>query len=298
MKKRVLSMFLAIIMVVGLVPGFTLTAGAAGADTWDGSSVATAFAGGIGTEADPYQITTAAQLIYLRNQVNSGKDYAGQYFRLDADLDMASKTFGNSIGYINSSYKAYYFDGHFDGNNHTISNLTITSTNGYTALFGNVGNGTNESVISNLTLSGVNITRTATSYGAAALVGQAKKVKIENCIIESGTITSKGGYTAGFVATKASGGTLIITNCVNRATIAYTGTSGSAITGGICAEAASGSITGCVNYGDVTSTKGFSAGILAKGNSAVIEQCANYGDIENSGEYAAGILAGRCISVG
>ena len=290
MKKRILSMLLAIVMVVGLIPSFTLTASAVDADTWDGTSVATAFAGGTGTEADPYQITTAAQLIYLRNQVNGGNSYDGMYFRLEADLDMASKTFGNSIGYINSGYKAYYFDGHFDGNNHTISNLTITSTSGYTALFGNVGNGTNESVISNLTLSGVNITRTATSYGAAALVGQAKKVKIENCIIESGTITSKGGYTAGFVATKASGGTLTITNCINRATIAYNGTGASAMTAGICAKAVSGQITRCVNYGNVSSTKGFTAGILADGINAVIEQCANYGDITNSGSYAAGIL--------
>ena len=293
MKKRILSMLLAIVMVVGLVPGFTFTASAEGTtDTWDGTSVATAYAGGTGTEADPYQITTAAQLIYLRNQVNDGQSYDGQYFRLDADLDMASKSFGNSIGYINnSSYKSYYFNGHFDGNNHTISNLTITSKYGYTALFGNVGYGTNESVISNLTLSGVKINRTSTGYGAAALVGQAKYMKIENCIIESGTIAGKGGYTAGFVATKASGGTLTITNCINRATITYNGTDASAYTAGICTQAAGSQITGCVNYGNVTSTKGFTAGILANGNSAVIEKCANYGDITNSGSYAAGILA-------
>ena len=291
MKKRILSMLLAIVMVVGLVPGFTITASAADGTTWDGTTVATAFAGGTGTETDPYIIATAGQLIYLRNQVNNGQSYNGMYFRLDADLDMASNSFGDSIGYINSSYTSFWFDGHFDGNNHAISNLTITSTNGYTALFGNVGSGTNESVISDLTLSGVNITRNKTNYGAAALVGQAKYVKIENCIIESGTIAGKGGYTAGFVATKASGGTLTITNCINRATITYNGMDDMANTAGICAKAISSQITGCVNYGDVTSTKGFTSGILANGNSAVIEKCANYGDITNHGLYAAGILA-------
>lgn len=292
-QKRILAFLLSVAMILSLMPTFTLTASAADGTTWDGSTAATTYAGGTGTETDPYIIKTAGQLIYLRNQVNNDNNYDGEYFRLDADLDMASRSFGDSIGYINSKYKSYYFNGHFDGNNHTISNLTINSTSGYTALFGNVGFGTNESVISNLTLTGVNITRTATNHGAAALIGQAKSVKIANCTIESGTVNCKGYYTAGFVAYIAAGGSgLSITNCINKATIEYTGTDTSACTAGICANVKiSNNITGCVNYGDVTSKKGYASGISACSKGALIEKCANYGNIKNNGSSASGILS-------
>ena len=41
---------------------------------WDGS-VATGFAGGTGTEADPYLISNGAELAYFAQQVNSGNSF-------------------------------------------------------------------------------------------------------------------------------------------------------------------------------------------------------------------------------
>ena len=50
----------------------------------------TAFAGGSGTEEDPWQIETVEQLAYLASTVNDGSKsgYMGAYFALTADLDM------------------------------------------------------------------------------------------------------------------------------------------------------------------------------------------------------------------
>ena len=58
-------MLLAIVMVVGLMPGFSLTASAAEADVWDGTTAFQAWDSGSGAEADPYIIMTASQLAKL-----------------------------------------------------------------------------------------------------------------------------------------------------------------------------------------------------------------------------------------
>ena len=293
MKKRILSMVIAIVMVIGLVPSFAIAASAVDGTTWDGTTVATSYESGTGTEADPYIIKTAGQLIYFRNQVNVGVKYNGQYFLLDADLDMDSKTFGDPIGKVSA-----YFNGHFDGGNHKISNLKIGNSNGYSALFGNVGYNGEQSVIKNLTLVNVAINRTHTNYGAAAIVGNPRYVKLENCTVESGTIQCSGYATGGLIATVNTNETfgLTVINCVNKA--AVTSTSGDSNgTGGIVGKGCDNAqIIGCVNYGDVTGKRAV-AGIIGNAGATTVEKCANFGDIASSGHIgtkpskAAGILA-------
>ena len=48
------------------------------------------FAGGAGTEDDPWQIATAEQLMALSATVNDGsaQGYPGQYFALTEDIDL------------------------------------------------------------------------------------------------------------------------------------------------------------------------------------------------------------------
>lgn len=272
--------------------------------TWDGTTVATAYAGGTGTETDPYIIATAGQLIYLRDKVNSGTSYNGKYFRLDADLDMAGKTFGDAIGNT-KNYNPRNFNGHFDGNHHKISNLTIGNANGYSALFGNVGWNNQEVVIKNLTLVNVNANRTSTNYGAAALVGNAGYLKLENCTVESGTVQTNSYTAGGFVANAGAYNAISLTiiDCVNKANITQTSSTGNGaggIVGQGCNQSGNGNttITGCINYGDV-SGRSYAAGIIGNAYVATIEKCANYGAISaigtSSGTYqktakAAGIL--------
>ena len=52
---------------------------------------ASIFAGGTGTEDDPWQIATAEQLLALSATVNDGsaEGYPGQYFALIGDIDLA-----------------------------------------------------------------------------------------------------------------------------------------------------------------------------------------------------------------
>ena len=89
------------------------------------------FAGGAGTEDDPWQIATAEQLMALSATVNDGsaQGYPGQYFALTEDIDLKGVEW-QPIGHMDledmSNYNCMFF-GTFDGQGHTISNVTFSS---------------------------------------------------------------------------------------------------------------------------------------------------------------------------
>ena len=58
---------------------------------WDGS-IAVGFAGGSGTEDDPYLISNGSELAYLAQQVNSGNRYENVHFKLTNDIYLNDTT--------------------------------------------------------------------------------------------------------------------------------------------------------------------------------------------------------------
>lgn len=96
---------------------------------WDGVA-ATAFAGGDGTEGNPYKITTAAELKLAADTVNNSEGTSDYYwFSLENDIDYENNHW-TPIGYSNKdSYRA--FRGGFDGNGHVVKNLSIEGTYNY-----------------------------------------------------------------------------------------------------------------------------------------------------------------------
>ena len=86
---------------------------------WDGS-IAGSFAGGDGSEADPFRIETASQLAFLAREVNGGKDYAGKYVSMVCDVDL------NHVEWTPIGNGTHSFSGIFHGNGHTVSNLKMT----------------------------------------------------------------------------------------------------------------------------------------------------------------------------
>ena len=112
-------------MTVGLLPTGVFAASAEGfaADTsWYGAGV-----------AEEYNITTADQLAGLSELVNdSGVSFEGKTLNLTASLDLSGGE------WIPIGHGDNYFRGTFNGNNHTINGLTITSVYPSTGLFGNL----------------------------------------------------------------------------------------------------------------------------------------------------------------
>ena len=104
---------------------------------WSGY-VATKFAGGSGTEEDPYLIETPEQMAYLVN--NFGKT-AGKYYKLTADLKLNDTSVANWQNFANEWFTSETFQGHFDGDGHVVSGLYYNTTNAVVALFPRVGKG-------------------------------------------------------------------------------------------------------------------------------------------------------------
>ena len=193
MKKRIGSLLLILALCCTLLP----TAALASDGAWDGS-IDTAFAGGTGTESDPYQIADGAQLAYLASEVNKGQPYDNSYFVLTADIDLANHDWtpiGNSFSDALFGGTDYHlFAGNLDGKGHTIFNISIGTENAplesdVFGLFGATGG-----KISNLNLDDITIYGTAKNVSgyiiglAGALAGSASG-PIENCHVANLSMT-------------------------------------------------------------------------------------------------------------
>jgi hypothetical protein len=164
-----------------------------------------AYSGGSGTAATPYQIANAADLQQLAATTN---DY-NQCFILTANVNLASLTLTNALiasdtNTSSDDFEGTPFTGVFDGNGHTISNLTITATNkDFVGLFGYVGSGGH---IKNMGLISTNIQGGSSNVGG--LIGKSSNSIIINCYL-TGTVS--GNVTVGGLVGFAEGGCII--NC-------------------------------------------------------------------------------------
>ena len=267
MKKRLGSILLTLAMLLALVPAAAGTARAE-SNTWDGTTV-TGYAGGSGTEADPYQIATGAQLAYLAQQVNGGTTYSGVYFLLTADINLNNHAW-TPIGDYSHSYRKLC--GSFDGGGHTISNLNINSTSDYQGLFGRCENGT----LKNLSVSG---TVTGGQY-TGGIVGHLQPGTIKFC--SSSVTVSGSSYVGGIVGKQVDG---YIEYCANTGEV-----SGSHIIGGIAGEQHGVSIKQCWNTGTISGTFRDVGGIVGNNYASAVENCYNTGSILGKTYGVGGIV--------
>lgn len=203
---------IALVLTLVLCCGFA-TAGAA----------EPSFGGGSGTEADPYLISSAEDLVALANAVNTGEaeqidalgagvgNYYGFYFKQTKDIDLAGIAW-EPIGY--SGGIGRYFAGNYDGDNHSVKNMVSNGkvdSDGYSSvgvfgwLYGNV--------VSNLHVENADFTATgqnAYSY-AGGICGVCYGATVRNCSVENSTIRSLrvpfNNNAAGGIAGYSTGGT-------------------------------------------------------------------------------------------
>lgn len=177
---------------------------------WDGSS---AFEPKL--EDNVYIITAPSELAWIAQQVENEETFAGKTIQLSADLDMGNKSWkpiGDNVDHkmINTPSSVHheteyvktvkYFKGTFDGQNHTISNLTVNHTYPGAGLFGNVQNAT----IMNFTVKDAIIN--GCSKWTAVVIGYSNgqltvdNVKVENAKINMGSDTDGAVKLAGLVS--------------------------------------------------------------------------------------------------
>ena len=158
-----------------------------------------------------------------------------------------------------------WFQGTFDGNGKTISNLYINATSNYTGFFGYAYVGS----IKKITFDNARVKNTG-GYNLGILVGNAGSCIIEN-IKTLANCSVEGENYVGGIAGVANGN---ISNCENRATV-----KGIRSLGGVVAAYSGNSITSCANYGVVTGSGESVGGIAGYFNSGTIQNSANYGDV-------------------
>lgn len=242
------------------------------------------FAGGSGSQGDPYLISNAAELAYLSKIFSDGtgyNNYSDKYFKQTADINLSAHYWypigaSDSIDTSNNNYSN--FVANYDGDGFSVSGIrsmfdpSSLDLENYSssdptdcALFGCVGN--------------MNGSRRT-------------KGKIENVNIRDSEIV---GTSAAGIAIYVYGS---IVNCNNYATIkGYSEAAG--ILCDLYANSTSDnlSISRCSNYGsiqliyhqktgDVFGAVGIMYGSLGAGS---LDRCVNYGSIYSEGELAAGI---------
>lgn len=267
-----------------------------------GSSEAAPFAGGSGTEADPFIIQTAEQLTAFRDAVNAGDSYTGRFIELRADLDLGSTPWVPIGASVRSgsgvAAGSAPFAGSFSGGGHRITGLVIAPAAALadgadyaSGFFGAVMGGT----VKDLVLENISIDAPASELagGAVGLLGDGGTV---SGVSVSGSIKVKCGA-GGIVGRMVARGA--IADCTNDAAVAVTGGSGNC--GGIVGAAyyvpedSSMAITDCTNNGTIAGVNdtGGIAGLCC----AFVSGCVNKGNIDGSG-YAVGGIAGELKNYG
>ena len=234
-------------------------------------------------ESKVYLINDERDLERLAAYVNSGHDATGKTFKQNADITLTAAH--TSIGrYFEGTYK--YFKGTYDGNNKTISNLTVNAPNSnYQGLFGY----TSKAVIKNVTLANCNITGKQYTGG---IVGYAStSTAIENCHVR-GNISATESDASGHGGIAGSATSTSITNCTVTGTIS-TSVSNDNYGGIVGAANYDVVITSCENAANISGDGQNHGGIVGRdyNRSNKFKYCLNTG-VVNGNQYV-GAIAGQ-----
>ncbi len=240
-------------------------------DTWDGITIADGFAVGTGTENNPYQINTAAELAYFAKSVNGGQWYDGEYIILKNNINL------NNQEWIPIGNDRNSFRGNFDGGNHTVTGMRISNSSAdYVGLFGECTRYNINSAIKNITVENSVITG---KVHVGAIIGYAGEINIENCQSVGNTVNGNkkvGGISGSVVGSVSSAAKIV--QCYNSSTV-----TGEYFVGGIVGAGNRCIAENCLNTGEIKgnyygSAGGGIFGILST-NTSQITACINWGKI-------------------
>ncbi|MGA2172338.1 MAG: GLUG motif-containing protein [Sedimentisphaerales bacterium] len=235
------------------------------------------YSGGSGDPNDPYQISSAADLLALG--ANTG-DYSS-HFVLTADIDLDPNLPGGQVfttAIIAPNWPA--FTGTFDGNSHKITNFTINGGDKL-GLFGWIGGS-----VKNLGLENCSVSSDSNSWYVGGLVGENDGGNISNCY-STGTVS--GSFNVGGLVGENDGGS--ISNCYSTGTVSSSSYSYYYYVGGLVGGNAGGSISNCYSTGTVSgSSYSYYVGGLVGWNGGSISNCYSNGTV--SGSFNVGGLVG------
>lgn len=198
---------------------------------------------GKGTEENPYQISSVKDLSRLAELINDESTnplFRHAYYIQTADIDLNNEDFtpiGIYYGINGTTTSNAVFAGNYDGNYHSIKNLSTSYSNDYCGLFGRVGEYNYDNTnceIKNLSVSG-SVECYSDSGKVGGIIGElAYGAAIKNCDYH-GSITAN-GKVGSIVGSVYCGGT--ISACYSDANISTE--SADSASGGIVGETSVG----------------------------------------------------------
>ena len=211
---------------------------------------------GSGTIDDPFVISNHDD--FMEFCANNNLRYG--YYILTCDIDLSSSDYSNYSDAIIPDG----FYGHFNGNNHILSNFEIYSSEDYIGLFGKIYGS-----VKNLSLQNIKITCPRGAKYVGGICGKNFYGKISNCYV-SGKISCK-DYLIGGICGNNSGEILeCMASCI---------LSGNSYLGGICAEN-SGTIRNSYATGKISAE--YYLGGLCGNNTGIINNSYATGEIYGS----------------
>jgi len=230
----------------------------------------TNFAGGRGTEADPYLIANATQL-------NNVRYYRTKAFRQTADIDLGVAPWNEGIGWdpIRTDWMNP-FSGSYDGDYHLISNLTIERDSmiyNYVGLFGIARSAQIKEIkISNADVAGY--------FSAGILIGSCDSTTVQNCSVS--------GEISGYGSTGGLGGNVSTSSVIQSFSEADVAVNwGNA--GGLIGYNSATSIYNCFASGSVTGDSNI-GGLVGYDNSSQILYCYSIGLVSGTGSNIGGLI--------
>ena len=273
MKKRILSIFCVLALCLTLLPVTALAASPEGVWT---DYAASGFAGGTGTESDPYQIATAEQLAKLSNDVSGGTSYQGKYFILTENIDLSAHRWVpiglykwlSSGTTVNNS-----FQGFLDGNNKTISGMYVDErTDKYCGgLFGRIA-----------------IVQNGSPVGAKDVTITGATVYVD----ETGLMECSGAILAGKVLGSDTQ-SVVFENITVSGSVHVTSTNGNNI-GGMLGYASWVKATNCHAEGVSITGGSNSGGFVGNDSGSIYKNCTALGTLD--GAWALGGFVGYAAS--
>ena len=244
---------------------------------WDGAEREQP--GGSGTQTDPYQIGSGAELAWLANAVNNASGVTKLYVELTDDIDLGNQLW-TPIGKFGFSSSDRSFSGSFRGNGHTVKGLNASAE--YAGLFGSI----NDAEITGVVVQGTVTSSNASSGDAGGIVGRA--IGTKNTITDCGSeaTVSGGSYCGGILGNNQAYNTKItVLNCYNMGHISASDRASGIV--GRCGGS-SLSVTNCYNTGEITSNN-YAAGVIAGSNFGwTVSSCYNTGKISGKSQTNTG----------
>lgn len=231
------------------------------------------------------------QAIIIKNSRHlnniTGISTENKYFLQKADIDLQSQSFTPLCAELSSSDYSGEFKGTYDGGKFKIRNISFNSSgSNAVGLFSTIAaNG----IVKNVTLSNINIT--AGNF-VGGIAGKCFGT-IENCIVESGSVTGNAGV--GGIVGQLPSGTPSVKKCINKANVKSVMTSGDSFVGGIVGysdQITRGTviISQCGNEGEIYSPCNYVGGIIGRSFiKSEINQCYNKGKVTGA-RFVGGIL--------